>query len=105
MLLLPPSADASEAAPAGDTGHKVRLCTERQRQTIRALLGRVGQTEHWLLAKLDLQRLDEVPHVVGTAYQLPRFLRPPKGGHSPGLRAPTPRDLRVPGGGGSLHGP
>jgi hypothetical protein len=29
---------------------------------IRMLLGRVGLTEAWLLAKLDLQRLDDVPY-------------------------------------------
>jgi hypothetical protein len=40
----------------------VRLCTEQQRQTIRALLGRAGQTEEWLLAKLRLERLDDVPY-------------------------------------------
>jgi hypothetical protein len=38
----------------------VRLCTERQRQTIRALLGRAGQTEDWLLAKLQVQGLEAV---------------------------------------------
>ena len=62
MLLLPPSGDSSEAATSADSGVRVRLCTERQRQTIRALLGRAGQTEDWLLAKLDLQRLDDVPY-------------------------------------------
>jgi hypothetical protein len=66
MLLLPPSEDAPEAAPSAappaDTGARVRLCTERQRQTIRALLARAGQTEDWLLAKLHLQRLDDVPY-------------------------------------------
>jgi hypothetical protein len=63
-LLLPPSKseDAPEAAPPTDTEHRVRLCTERQRQAIRALLGRAGQTEDWLLARLQIQRLDDVPY-------------------------------------------
>jgi hypothetical protein len=39
----------------------VRLCTERQRQAIRALLPRAGQTERWLLAKLQTKRLDDLP--------------------------------------------
>jgi hypothetical protein len=38
------------------------LCTERQRKAIRALLGRAGQTEDWLLARLQIQRLDDVPY-------------------------------------------
>src|ERR671937_22489 len=38
MLLLPPSADASEAAPSAGSGARVRPCTERQRQVIRMLL-------------------------------------------------------------------
>jgi superfamily II DNA or RNA helicase len=62
MLLLPPSGDTSETATGADTGVRVRLCTERQRQAIRALLGRAGQTEDWLLAKLHLERLDDVPY-------------------------------------------
>jgi hypothetical protein len=62
MLLLAPSGDASEAAAGADSGARVWLCTERQRQTIRALLGRVGQTEGWLLAKLHLVRLDDLPY-------------------------------------------
>jgi hypothetical protein len=62
MLLLPPSGDAAEAAPSADTGERVRLCTERQRQAIRVLLGRARQTEDWLLAKLHVERLDEVPY-------------------------------------------
>jgi hypothetical protein len=64
MLLLPPSKseDAPEAAPPTDTGHGLRLCTERQRQAIRALLGRAGQTEDWLLSRLRLERLDDVPY-------------------------------------------
>jgi hypothetical protein len=41
----------------------VRLCTERQRQTIRVLLGRASQTEDWLLARLHLERLEDVPYV------------------------------------------
>jgi hypothetical protein len=64
-LLLPPSGDASdrgETATGVDSGVRVRLCTERQRQAIRALLGRAGQTEEWLLAKLRLERLDDVPY-------------------------------------------
>jgi hypothetical protein len=40
----------------------VPLCTERQRRAIRALLGRVGQTEDWLLARLHIERLDDVPY-------------------------------------------
>jgi hypothetical protein len=39
---------------------RVRLCTERQRQAIRVLLGRAGQTENWLLAKLQTKRLDDL---------------------------------------------
>jgi hypothetical protein len=63
MLLLPPSGDAPEATPSAENGVRVRLCTERQRQAIRVLLGRAGQTEDWLLAKLHLERLDDVPYV------------------------------------------
>jgi hypothetical protein len=62
VLLLPPSADAAEATPSADTRVRVRLCTERQRQAIRSLLARAGQTEDWLLAKLDLEQLDDVPY-------------------------------------------
>jgi hypothetical protein len=62
MLLLPPSGDASETATGADSGARVRLCTERQRQAIRVLLGRAGQTEDWLLAKLHLERLDNLPY-------------------------------------------
>jgi hypothetical protein len=62
MLLLPPSGDASEATTSADSGARVRLCTQRQRERIRMLLGRVGQTEDWLLAKLHLERLDDVPY-------------------------------------------
>ena len=62
MLLLPASGDDAEAATGADSGARVRLCTERQRQTIRALLGRAGQTEDWLLAKLLTKRLDDVPY-------------------------------------------
>jgi hypothetical protein len=40
----------------------VRLCTERQRQVIRMLLGRAGQTEDWLLAKLQVRGLEAVPY-------------------------------------------
>jgi hypothetical protein len=61
-LLLPPSGDAAEATTGADSGARVRLCTERQRQAIRALLGRAGQTEDWLLARLHLERLDDVPY-------------------------------------------
>jgi hypothetical protein len=46
LLLLPPSGDASdrgETAAGADTGARVGPCTERQRQTIRALLGRIGR--------------------------------------------------------------
>jgi hypothetical protein len=60
MLLLPPSESAPEAAPpaapAADSGHRVLLCTERQRQAIRALLGRAGQTEEWPLARGVVER-------------------------------------------------
>jgi hypothetical protein len=39
---------AYDCSPASaDTGARVRLCTERQRHTIRALLPRAGQTEDW----------------------------------------------------------
>ena len=38
----------------------MRLCTERQRQAIRALLPRAGKTERWLLAKLQTKRLDDL---------------------------------------------
>jgi hypothetical protein len=66
MLLLPPSKAAREApppaAPPTDTGHRVPLCPERQRQAIRALLGRAGQTEDWLLTRLQIQRLADVPY-------------------------------------------
>jgi hypothetical protein len=62
MLLAPPSGEGSEAATGADTGARVRLCTERQRQAMRALLARAGQTEEWLLGKLHLERLDEVPY-------------------------------------------
>jgi hypothetical protein len=65
VLLLPPSGDApsvGEAATGADAGARVRLCTERQRQAIRALLGRAGQTEEWLLAKLHLEHLNDVPY-------------------------------------------
>jgi hypothetical protein len=62
MLLLLPSGDASGAAAGADSGARVRLCTERQRQAIRVLLGRAGQTEDWLLAKLHLERLDNLPY-------------------------------------------
>jgi hypothetical protein len=65
-LLLPPSEAASEApppaAPPADTGHKMPLCTERQRRAIRGLLGRAGQTEDWLLARLHIERLDDMPY-------------------------------------------
>jgi hypothetical protein len=61
MLLLPPSGDAAEAATGAENGARVRLCTERQRQAIRALLPRAGQTERWLLAKLQTKRLDDLP--------------------------------------------
>jgi hypothetical protein len=40
----------------------VRPYTQRQRQVIRMLLARAGQTEDWLLAKLDLQRLEDMPY-------------------------------------------
>jgi hypothetical protein len=36
------------------------LCTEKQRQAIRALLPRAGKTESWLLAKLQVKSLDEL---------------------------------------------
>jgi hypothetical protein len=68
MLLLPPSksedASPSEAVPQSPDpdGEHGPLCTERQRRAIRALLGRAGQTEDWLLAKLHLERLDDVPY-------------------------------------------
>jgi hypothetical protein len=62
MLLAPPSGEGSDATTGADTGARVRLCTERQRQAMRALLGRAGQTEEWLLDKLHLERLDEVPY-------------------------------------------
>jgi hypothetical protein len=64
MLLLPPSEDASppEAAPRSSDpeGEQGPLCTERQRQAIRALLKRAGRTESWLLAKLQTKRLDDL---------------------------------------------
>ena len=60
MLLLPPSEHAPGAATGADSGARVRLCTERQRQAIRALLPRAGKTERWLLAKLQTKRLDDL---------------------------------------------
>jgi hypothetical protein len=65
QLLLPPSSEHAhppEDAPSGadpDGGQGV-LCTERQRQAIRALLPRAGRTESWLLAKLQLKSLDDL---------------------------------------------
>jgi hypothetical protein len=65
QVLLPPSSE--DAAPPDTTprnpdpdGQQGPLCTERQRQAIRALLPRAGRTESWLLAKLQLKRLDEL---------------------------------------------
>ena len=71
MLLLPPSKDEPppskdepppEAAPESPDpdGEHGPLCTERQRQAIRALLPRAGRTESWLLAKLHIKRLDDL---------------------------------------------
>jgi hypothetical protein len=64
MVLLPPSQDASppQAAPESPDpdGEHSPLCTERQRQAIRALLPRAGRTERWLLAKLRTKRLDDL---------------------------------------------
>jgi hypothetical protein len=64
MLLLPPSEDASSPTAAPESpdpnGEHGPLCTERQRQAIRALLPRAGRTEGWLLAKLQVKRLDDL---------------------------------------------
>jgi hypothetical protein len=64
MLLLPPSQDAPspEVTPRSPDpdGAQGPLCTERQRQAIRALLPRAGKTESWLLAKLQTKRLDDL---------------------------------------------
>ena len=64
MLLLPPSEDAPppEATPRSPDpdGQEGPLCTERQRQAIRALLPRAGRTESWLLAKLHIKCLDDL---------------------------------------------
>ena len=64
MLLLPPSEDAPppEATPRSPDpdGQEGPLCTERQRQAIRALLPRAGKTESWLRAKLQIKRLDDL---------------------------------------------
>jgi hypothetical protein len=78
MLLLPPSrsedASSSEATPestAPDREHGP-LCTERQRQAIRAVLPTAGSTESWLLAKLQLKRLDGYPAVHNGGINLAR---------------------------------
>ena len=47
------------SSPDADGEHGP-LCTERQRQAIRALLPRAGKTERWLLAKLQAKRLDDL---------------------------------------------
>jgi hypothetical protein len=66
MLLLPPSgsedASPSEAAPQTPDPDREHgpLCTERQRQAIRALLPRAGKTERWLLAQLQAKPLDDL---------------------------------------------
>jgi hypothetical protein len=63
MLLIPPPREGSDgkAPPADAPGSTVELCTPQQRQTIRSLLLRAGRTEQWLLGKLQLRRLDELP--------------------------------------------
>jgi hypothetical protein len=63
LLLIPPPQEAADgkekaAEHEGSTGE---LCTREQRQTIRSLLIRAGRTEQWLLGKLQLRRLDELP--------------------------------------------
>jgi hypothetical protein len=73
----PACAPDSASATGADTGARVRLCTERQRQAIRSLLRRAGQTEDWLLAKLHLEHLDDVPYaraeqVIGRLGELAR---------------------------------
>ena len=67
VLLPPSSSESQEAAPHEDAasgtdpeGGQGVLCTERQRQAIRALLRRAGKMEGWLLAKLQAKRLDDL---------------------------------------------
>jgi hypothetical protein len=49
-------------APADDhAGSTGELCSRHQRQAIRSLLLKAGRTEQWLLSKLQLRRLDELP--------------------------------------------
>jgi hypothetical protein len=63
MLLLPPPQEAADGTtPATDAGGSTgELCSRHQRQAIRSLLLKAGRTEQWLLGKLTLRRLDELP--------------------------------------------
>jgi hypothetical protein len=62
LLIPPPQAAADGTAPAEDrAGSTDALCTREQRQAIRSLLLKAGRTEQWLLGKLQLRRLDELP--------------------------------------------